>query len=42
MAKIKFHDSQTELLFIVGSTGDTRGRVVVSDYSIEVKKWVMI
>jgi len=29
MAKIKFHDSQTELLFILASTKDTRGRRVL-------------
>jgi len=29
MAKITFHDSQTELLFILASTKDTRGRRVL-------------
>jgi len=29
MAKIKFHDLQAELLFILGSTKDARGRRVL-------------
>jgi len=32
MAKIKFHNQETELLFVTGSTADRRGRRVICRY----------